>query len=67
VAAWPDVSQSKLNAIARRLNEAREKTLGFEAPAERFANVLRRSVESAVESCYQRERVDSGGSQSATA
>ena len=32
-----DISQSKLNAIARRLNERPRKTLGFETPAERFA------------------------------
>jgi IS30 family transposase len=32
-----DISQSKLNAIARRLHERPRKTLGFETPAERFA------------------------------
>jgi len=31
-----DVSQAKLNAIARRLNERPRKTLNFETPAERF-------------------------------
>jgi IS30 family transposase len=31
-----DVSQAKLNAIARRLNERPRQTLGFETPAERF-------------------------------
>ncbi len=31
-----DISQSKLNAIARRLNERPRQTLGFETPAERF-------------------------------
>jgi IS30 family transposase len=30
------VSQAKLNAIARRLNERPRKTLNFETPAERF-------------------------------
>ncbi|HXX11801.1 MAG TPA: IS30 family transposase, partial [Burkholderiales bacterium] len=29
-------SQSKLNAIARRLNERPRKTLDFETPAQRF-------------------------------
>ena len=31
-----DVSQAKLNAVARRLNERTRKTLYFETPAERF-------------------------------
>ena len=31
-----EVSQAKLNAIARRLNERPRKTLNFETPAERF-------------------------------
>jgi IS30 family transposase len=31
-----DVSQAKLNAIARRLNERPRKTLNFDTPAERF-------------------------------
>jgi hypothetical protein len=31
-----DVSQAKLNAIARRLNERPRKTLNFESPAELF-------------------------------
>ncbi len=31
-----DVSQAKLNAVARRLNERPRKTLSFETPAERF-------------------------------
>jgi IS30 family transposase len=35
-----DISQSKLNAIARRLNERPRKTLGFETPAERFAQCV---------------------------
>ncbi len=29
-------SQSKLNAVARQLNERPRKTLGFHTPAERF-------------------------------
>ncbi|MEM8498975.1 MAG: IS30 family transposase, partial [Pseudomonadota bacterium] len=29
-------SQSKLNAVARKLNERPRKTLDFESPAERF-------------------------------
>jgi IS30 family transposase len=35
-----DISQSKLNAIARRLNERPTETLGFETPAERFAKCV---------------------------
>ena len=35
-----DISQSKLNAIARRLNERPRKTLGFETPAERFGQCV---------------------------
>ena len=35
-----DVSQNKLNAIARRLNERPRKTLDFETPAERFAQCV---------------------------
>jgi IS30 family transposase len=35
-----DISQSKLNAIARRLNERPRETLGFETPAERFAQCV---------------------------
>jgi IS30 family transposase len=35
-----NISQSKLNAIARRLNERPRKTLGFETPAERFAQCV---------------------------
>jgi IS30 family transposase len=35
-----DLSQSKLNAIARRLNERPRKTLSFETPAERFAQCV---------------------------
>ena len=35
-----DISQSKLNAIARLLNERPRKTLGFETPAERFAQCV---------------------------
>jgi IS30 family transposase len=31
-----EVSQAKLNAIARRLNERPRKTLNFETPAQRF-------------------------------
>lgn len=33
-------SQAKLNAIARRLNERPRKTLNYETPAERFAQLL---------------------------
>jgi len=40
-------SQAKLNAVARRLNERPRKTLDYEAPAEQFNHVLRRSVETA--------------------
>jgi IS30 family transposase len=35
-----DISQSKLNAIARRLNERPRETLGFETPAERFGQCV---------------------------
>ena len=44
-------SQAKLNAIARQLNERPRKTLGYETPADDFINLLRRPVESAVETC----------------
>jgi IS30 family transposase len=35
-----DISQTKLNAIARRLNERPRETLGFETPAERFGQCV---------------------------
>ena len=35
-----DISQSKLNAIARRLNERPRQTLAFETPAERFSQCV---------------------------
>jgi len=35
-----DISQTELNAIARRLNERPRKTLGFETPAERFSQCV---------------------------
>jgi IS30 family transposase len=35
-----DIHQSKLNAIARRLNERPRQTLGFETPAERFGQCV---------------------------
>jgi len=35
-----DIHQSKLNAVARRLNERPRKTLGFETPAERFGQCV---------------------------
>jgi IS30 family transposase len=35
-----DISQSKLNAIARRLNERPRQTLDFETPAERFGQCV---------------------------
>jgi len=35
-----DISQSKLNSIARRLNERPRETLGFETPAERFSQCV---------------------------
>jgi IS30 family transposase len=35
-----DISQSKLNGIARRLNERPRETLGFETPAEGFAQCV---------------------------
>jgi IS30 family transposase len=35
-----DISQSKLNAIARRLNERPRETLAFETPAERFGQCV---------------------------
>jgi IS30 family transposase len=35
-----DIRQSKLNAIARRLNERPRETLGFETPAERFGQCV---------------------------
>ena len=45
-----EVSQAKLNAVARRLNERPRKTLNYETPAEQFSNVLHRSVEIALDS-----------------
>jgi IS30 family transposase len=36
----PDISQTKLNAIARRLNERPRQTLGFETPAERLGQCV---------------------------
>ena len=33
-------SQAKINAVARRLNERPRKTLSYDTPAERFANLL---------------------------
>jgi transposase InsO family protein len=56
-----DVSQTKLNAIARRLNERPRQTLGFETRQNALANVLRRSVESTTRSG---RRVSSSGSAS---
>ena len=35
-----DISQGKLNAIARRLNKRPRETLHFETPAERFAQCV---------------------------
>jgi IS30 family transposase len=35
-----DISQSKLNVIALRLNERPRQTLAFETPAERFAKCV---------------------------
>ena len=35
-----DIPQSKLNSIARRLNERPRETLGFETPAERFGQCV---------------------------
>jgi IS30 family transposase len=35
-----DISQQKLNAIARRLNERPRQTLDFETPAERFGQCV---------------------------
>ena len=35
-----DITQSKLNAVARQLNERPRQTLGFETPAERFAQCV---------------------------
>ena len=35
-----NISQAKLNAVARRLNERPRKTLNFETPAERFAQCV---------------------------
>jgi len=35
-----DISQSKLNAVARQLNERPRQTLNFETPAERFAQCV---------------------------
>src|SRR5579871_6923271 len=35
-----DIHQTKLNAIARRLNERPRETLGFETPAERFGRCV---------------------------
>jgi IS30 family transposase len=39
-----DVSQAKLNAIARRLNERPRKTLNYETPAERFNQCVASTV-----------------------
>jgi len=38
--ALSDISQQKLNAIARRLNERPRQTLNFETPAERFGQCV---------------------------
>jgi len=35
-----DISQNRLNAVARQLNERPRQTLGFETPAERFAQCV---------------------------
>ena len=35
-----DITQSKLNAIARRLNDRPRQTVDFETPAERFAQCV---------------------------
>ncbi|MEJ1369733.1 MAG: IS30 family transposase, partial [Candidatus Sedimenticola sp. (ex Thyasira tokunagai)] len=35
-----EVSQAKLNAVARRLNERPRKTLNYETPAERFSQCV---------------------------
>jgi IS30 family transposase len=34
------ISQAKLNAVARELNERPRETLGFETPAERFQQAV---------------------------